>query len=163
MPDALYPGTFDPPTRGHLDILQRAAGVFGSVEVAVSAEPPKDTLLSAKERLVLVRRAVEGLSNIEVTSFEGLLVEYAEARDVNLLIRGLRRSGDFDHEYQMAAANRKMVPGLETICFFTASEFDYISSTVVREIYGHGGDISPFVPEVVDDLLRARRETGKIG
>jgi pantetheine-phosphate adenylyltransferase len=162
MTDALYPGTFDPITRGHLDILERAVEVFGTVTVAVSEDPPKTTLLTARERQVLVRRAVENIDNVSVSTFEGLLVDYARQSGAGVLIRGLRQSGDFEHEYQMAVANRKMYPELETVCLFTASRFNFISSTIVREIYQHGGDLSAFVPESVEKILRQRRETGKI-
>lgn len=162
MPDALYPGTFDPITRGHLDILERAADVFGSVEVAVSEDPPKTTLLTARERLLVVRRATDGMENVSVQPFEGLLVDYARRTGVDVLIRGLRQSGDFENEYRMAAANRKMHPDLETVCFFTASQFNFISSTIVREIYQHGGNLFPFVSEPVEASLQQKRKTGKI-
>lgn len=162
MPQVLYPGTFDPITRGHIDILQRAAAVFGAVEVAVSAEPPKSTLLSVEERMLIVRRAAADLEGVSVTSFEGLLVDYARARGATVLVRGLRQSSDFEHEYQMAAANRKMHPDLETVCFFTSSKYNFISSTIVREIYQHGGDLSPFVPETVEQCLAQKRGTGSI-
>ncbi len=162
MPEALYPGTFDPITRGHLDILERAARAFGSVQVAVSSDPPKSTMLDPRERLYVVQYAVDGMENVSVRSFDGLLAEYARDIGASILVRGLRQSGDFEHEYQMAVANRMMHPELETVCFFTASRFNFISSSIVREIFQHGGDLSAFVPEAVEDCLHQKRETGRI-
>lgn len=158
---ALYPGTFDPVTRGHLDILERALGLFDRVEVAVSEEPGRETLFTAAERAHLFEVAL-GDRDVPVRTFEGLLVDHAAEREADILVRGLRRSSDFDAEYQMAVANRTMNPDVETICLITSGEYGHISSTLVREILRHGGELDSFVPDAVLPLLRRKGEAGSI-
>lgn len=162
---ALYPGTFDPVTRGHVDVIERASRLFDRVEVAVSEAPGRETLFTPPERVRLIEAALEDAeigagADVPVRTFDGLLVDYAEQRGADVLVRGLRRASDFDAEYQMAAANRTMRPGLETVCLITSGEYGHISSTLVREIYRHGGDLAPFVPDPVRTKLERRRTSG---
>lgn len=162
---ALYPGTFDPVTRGHVDVIERASRLFDRVEVAVSEESGRETLFTPSERVRLIEAALEdaeigAAEVVPVRTFDGLLVDYAERRGADVLVRGLRRASDFDAEYQMAVANRTMRPGLETVCLITSGEYGHISSTLVREIYRHGGDLAPFVPDAVRTKLERRRTSG---
>ena len=155
MRTAIYPGTFDPITLGHLDIIERAAKMFDCVIVAVSTNPQKDPLFSLEERVRMVESTTETLSNVEVHSFEGLLVHYAKATKAVALIRGLRAVSDFEYEFQMALMNRKLMPELETVFLMPSEKFTYINSTIVKEVGRLGGDVSPFLPEhVLNDLMK---------
>ena len=153
---AIYAGTFDPITVGHLDLIERAARIFPRVILAVTASTSKQTWFSVKERVNIARAAVERFSNVEVEAFEGLLVAYARRKGVAVIVRGLRAFSDFEFEFQMALTNRKMAPDIETIFLMPKEDFSYISSHTVREIAELGGDVEPFVPPPSLDALRRR-------
>lgn len=149
MPLALYPGTFDPFTLGHLDIATRALRAFGQVEITVAVHAGKQSLLPAETRAGLIRRSTAELTGLTVTTFEGLVAEYARNRQATVIVRGLRSVSDFDYECRMAHTNRRLVPNLDTVFFHTAAAHALTSSSLVREILRWGGDITPFVPRPV--------------
>ncbi len=146
---AIYPGSFDPLTLGHLDLIERASHIFDQVIVAVGVNSRKKTVFNAEERIAMVKASVKGLKNIKVEAFDGLLVEYARVKKNHVLLRGLRAFSDFEYEFQMALANRKMAPEIEMIFLMPKETFSYISSSTVREIAERGGDVTPFVPAAV--------------
>jgi len=150
---AIYPGSFDPLTLGHLDLIERASRIFDQVIVAVGVNSRKKTVFSAEERMALVKASVKGLKNVRVDAFDGLLVNYARAKKVHVLLRGLRAFSDFEYEFQMALANRKMASEIEMIFLMPKETFSYISSSTVREIAERGGDVSPFVPPAVKRFI----------
>ena len=148
---AIYPGSFDPITLGHIDVIGRAAGVFDRVVVGVLVNPRKSPLLELDERIATIREAVdeeipEVAGRIEVTSFDGLTVDYARSVGARFIVRGLRAVSDFESEMQMAHTNRKLFPEVDTIFFMTALEHAYLSSSLVKEIAQFGGDVRPMVP-----------------
>lgn len=146
---AIYPGTFDPVTNGHLDIIERAAMLFPKVLVAVASHQAKRPFFSLSERIALVRSAVAHLPGVEVFGFEGLLIHFAKEQEASVILRGLRAVADFEYEFQLAGMNRKLCGDIETL-FLTPSDASmFISSTLVREIAALGGDVSPFVPHAV--------------
>jgi pantetheine-phosphate adenylyltransferase len=152
---ALCPGTFDPVTNGHLDIVGRAAGLFDGVVVAVVENPDKEPLFSASERVEMIREAVSELDNVEVDSFSGLLVDYARSREVGAIVKGLRAVTDFDYELQMAQMNRHL--GEVETCFVpTSPRWSYLSSSLVKEVARFGGDVSSLVPEHVARRLKEK-------
>lgn len=158
---ALYPGTFDPFTYGHRDVLERALRVFDRVEVTVGVNIEKETLFSTDERTALVQACTEDLDGVTVAEHEGLIVDRAETQGAIALVRGLRQVSDFDAEFRMAFANRKLSPELETVFFMTSEEYALISSSMVRDAHRWEGDVSKFVPPpVVEALERKRAETG---
>ncbi|MEI6514923.1 MAG: pantetheine-phosphate adenylyltransferase [bacterium] len=150
---AIYPGSFDPLTLGHLDLIERAAHIFDEVIVAVGVNSRKQTFFSAAERLEMVKASVKSIKNVKVDSFDGLLVDYARSKKVHVLLRGLRAFSDFEYEFQMALANRKLAPGIEAIFLMPKETHSYISSSTVREIVDRGGDISQFVPPPVKKFI----------
>lgn len=152
----IYPGSFDPVTLGHLEVVRRAAKMFDKVIVAVLINSSKKPSFSIEERIELLRDAVDGLDNVEVAGFEGLLAEYCRERKVNAIVKGLRAVSDFEYEFQMAIANKKLNPELETIFITANADAMYLSSSMVREIGSMGGDISNFVPECVHDRIVER-------
>lgn len=152
---AIYPGTFDPITHGHTDLVGRAAHLFDKVIVAIAADPPKTPMLSLDERVGLARAALAGAERVEVCDFRGLLVNFAAQCGAQVILRGLRAVSDFEHEFQLAGMNRKLAPRVETLFLMPAEHYAYISSSLVREIAALGGDISDFVhPEVKAALQR---------
>ena len=151
---ALYPGTFDPFTYGHLDIVERALRIFDEVEVTVAVNAGKRALLSTEERCDLIRQCTAHLDGVTVAAFEGLLVDYARRRRAAALVRGLRHVSDFDYEFQMAFANRKLYPEVETVFLMTAEAHALISSPIVRDVHRWGGNLSSFVPPPVEEALR---------
>jgi pantetheine-phosphate adenylyltransferase len=153
---AIYPGTFDPLTLGHLDVIRRAAKMMDRLVVAVSGQTRKGLLFTLEERLAMVRGAVAGLEGVEVESFDGLLVDYARNRKVGVLVRGLRAFSDFEYEFQMALSNRKLAPDVETMFLMTSEAYSYISSSVVREVAELGGDTSELVPPNVYAALKQK-------
>lgn len=153
---ALFTGTFDPFTLGHLDILERAAKLFDAVEVTVAINTSKVTLLTTEERCTVIQASIAHLANVSVATFEGLVAEYARRRKAVALIRGLRQAGDFEYERPMAIANRKMHPDIETVFLLPAEKHSFVSSTIVRDIHRWGGDVSAFVPEPVLKLLQEK-------
>ena len=152
---ALCPGTFDPVTKGHVDIVQRAAALFDRVLVAVVENPGKEPLFSVAERVEMLREALSGLGNVEVESFSGLLVDHARSRGVGVIVKGLRAVSDFDYELQMAQMNRHLGE-VETYFVPTSPRWSYLSSSLVKEIAGYGGDVSRLVPEQVLRRLKER-------
>lgn len=146
MRTAIYAGTFDPITLGHLDVAQRAAKVVDKLILAVAVSSRKQALFSIDERVALARECVAELKNVEVDSFDGLLVDYARSRNVRLLIRGLRAFSDFEFEFQMALTNRKLAPEIETLFLMPNEDYSYVSSSTVREVAQYGGDPGLFVP-----------------
>jgi pantetheine-phosphate adenylyltransferase len=152
---ALCPGTFDPVTNGHVDIIQRASRCFERVVVAVLQNPVKTPLFSADERVAMLKEAVAEVENVEVDSFSGLLVDYAEARDTRIIVKGLRAVTDFDFELQMAQMNHRMT-GVETFFVPTSPQWSYLSSSLIKEVIRFGGDISGLVPPFVRDRLEEK-------
>lgn len=155
MRHCIYPGTFDPITRGHLDVLARAAKLFDRVTVAVAHNAGKGPLFSTEQRVAMVRDSVTGVSNVTVTSFGGLLVDFAMAQKADAIIRGLRALSDFEFEFNMALMNRHLQPAIETIFVMPNEQFSYTSSTLVKQVAKYGGDVSHFVPPSVGAALKA--------
>ncbi len=163
MRAALYPGSFDPITYGHLDVLRRARKVFDRLTVAVVENPRKRALFSAEERRELVEQALreEGIEDVPVITYSGLLVECAKELGVVAIVRGLRATSDFDYEFQMALTNRDLDSDIETVFFMTAGRFSFLSSSIVKEVKRYGGDVSKFVPRCVERALERKfRELG---
>ncbi|MCX7661700.1 MAG: pantetheine-phosphate adenylyltransferase, partial [Candidatus Omnitrophica bacterium] len=146
---AIYPGTFDPITFGHLDLIKRARRIFSEVIVAVAIKPSKETLFNFKERFSLVKKVTEGIEGVTVEGFRGLIVDYAQKRDIRVLIRGLRMISDFEYEFQMALMNRRLKEKIEVIFLMPSESYSYISSKLLKEIASLGGDLSQFVPQCV--------------
>lgn len=153
---ALYPGSFDPVTYGHLDVIQRASRLFDRVIVAVAHNDAKTPLFTPDERLELIRESCEGIPNLEFAHFEGLLVDYVRVTGATAIVRGLRAISDFEFEFQMALMNRKLEPAAETIFLMPREEYSYLSSRMVREVARLGGDIAQFVPPAARAALLAR-------
>ena len=152
---ALCPGTFDPVTNGHIDVVERAARLFDQVVVAVIDNPNKEPMFTAEERVGMLKEALGDLSNVEVASFSGLLVDYARDRDIGIIVKGLRAVSDFDYELQMAQMNRHL-SGVETCFVPTNPQWSYLSSSLVKEVAQLGGDVSALVPGHVLPLLKEK-------
>jgi pantetheine-phosphate adenylyltransferase len=152
----VYPGTFDPITNGHSDLIQRASSLFGRVVVAVADDTGKAPAFATAQRMDLVNQVIGHLPNVAVESFSGLLVTYARGRGIDVIMRGLRAVSDFEYEFQLAGMNRRMAPDIETLFLTPAEQYAYISSSLVREIARLGGDVSAFVSPVVKAALRER-------
>jgi pantetheine-phosphate adenylyltransferase len=152
---ALCPGTFDPVTNGHIDVVERAAAMFDEVLVAVIDNPNKKSMFTAEERVAMLKEAVSDLSNVEVASFDGLLVDYARDRGIGIIVKGLRAVSDFDYELQMAQMNRHL-SGVETCFVPTNPQWSYLSSSLVKEVAQLGGDVSALVPAHVLLLLKEK-------
>lgn len=150
----IYAGTFDPITNGHLDVIRKASQLFGKVIVAVAKNPSKQPLFELEKRVELVKESCMEFGNIEVIGFSGLLADFAKQHNAKALIRGIRGADDIDYEIQLAQLNQKLSGSLETIFFPPSVEWRYLSSTMVREIYRHHGDVSQFVPQVVKNALK---------
>ena len=159
---AMYPGSFDPVTNGHLDLIKRAARMYDKLIVAVLNNKAKTPLFSMEERLELLRTACAHLPNVEVDCFEGLTVDFARQKGANVMVRGLRAVTDFENEIQLAHTNHALMPGIETVFLATSIRWSYLSSTTVREAAHYGADVSKFVPPNVAAALRAKHEQGKI-
>jgi pantetheine-phosphate adenylyltransferase len=150
MPNiAIYPGTFDPITRGHTDLVGRAARLFDHVIVALAANPGKQPVFNLDERLDMAQTALAEYDKVEVCAFDGLLVKFAHEKNANIIIRGLRAVSDFEYEFQLAGMNRKLASDIETLFLTPAEQYTYISSSLVREVAALGGDVSPFVHEKI--------------
>jgi pantetheine-phosphate adenylyltransferase len=158
---ALYPGSFDPITNGHLDIIARAARLFGHVTVAVARNDSKSALFSAEERVELIRQSVHSIPHVDVVSFNGLLVDFAASLQSHVIVRGLRAVSDFEYEFQMALMNRRLAQGVETIFLMPKEDYSYISSRIVKEVARLGGDVSGVVTPPVAAALRQKISGGK--
>ncbi len=156
MNRVLYPGTFDPITNGHIDLVERAARLFDEVIIAVAASPKKGPLFPLEQRVELARRATAHLPNVRVEGFSNLLASFVREMQANVLMRGLRAVSDFEYEFQLANMNRKLVPDVESLFLTPCEQFSFISSTLVREIASLGGDVSQFVHPVVAEALAER-------
>ncbi|MFZ9478891.1 MAG: pantetheine-phosphate adenylyltransferase [Steroidobacteraceae bacterium] len=155
--NALYPGTFDPITNGHHDLVRRAAGIFDRVVVAIAANPNKAPLFPLARRVELASEVLKDLPNVEVMGYSGLTVEFARAYDLNVILRGLRAVSDFEFEFQLANMSRHLAPEIETMFMTPQEQFTFISSTLVREVAILGGDVTEFVHPTVAEALRAHR------
>ncbi|MFA4016454.1 MAG: hypothetical protein RUDDFDWM_001564 [Candidatus Fervidibacterota bacterium] len=153
---AIYPGTFDPITNGHLDVIERAAKIFEHLIVAVATNPSKRPLFTLEERTEMVREACAHIKNVTVEQLDGLLVEFARKKGVRVIIKGLRAISDFDYEFQMASMNRKLAPEIETIFIMTSLEYAYLSSSIVKEVAMLGGCVNGLVPPPVLRRLEAK-------
>ncbi len=159
---AIYPGSFDPITYGHIDIVRRAKKLFDRLVIAIVENPNKSALFTAAERVEITQKALEeeGLPCVEVTSYSGLLVDVAKSMNVEAIVRGLRANSDFDYEFQMALTNRDLNAQIETVFFMTAGRYSFLSSSMVREVKRLGGDVSSFVPKSVEEALARKYASG---
>lgn len=156
MITAIYPGTFDPITNGHQDLILRASRLFDRVIVAIASNAKKSPAFTLAERVQLARDVLDGIPNIEIVGFDNLLVHFAQQNQANVIIRGLRAVSDFEYEFQLAGMNRKLAPDIETVFLTPAEQYSHISSSLVREIAALGGDVSCFVDTQVEAALRER-------
>jgi pantetheine-phosphate adenylyltransferase len=157
---AVYPGTFDPITRGHEDLVRRASNLFDEVVVAVADSRGKQPFFDVDERVAMAKEALAAYRNVRVEGFSGLLMEFLRKHDAKIILRGLRAVSDFEYEFQMAGMNRKLYPDVETLFLTPAEQYMFISATMVREIVSLGGDVSPFVNPLVIPRMKARLERG---
>ena len=153
---AIYPGTFDPITNGHIDLVMRASKLFNKVIVAIAVNPSKKPAFNLAERVDLAKQTLVGLDNVEVCGFEGLLIDVANQKQAKVILRGLRAVSDFEYEFQLAGMNRRMRPEIETLFLTPAEQYTYISSSLIREIAALGGDVSEFVAPCVMAALKAK-------
>src|SRR5215510_11086067 len=157
MTIAIYPGSFDPLTMGHVDIIQRGSRFFDRVVVAVSINVHKSPLFTVHERVQIAREVFRDRANVEVDTFDGLLVEYARSKKASVIVRGLRAVSDFEYEMQMALMNRRLCPDVETVFMMPAEPYTYVSSRLVKEVVALGGSVHGLVPEVVEERLREKK------
>ena len=162
MAIAIYPGSFDPVTRGHLDIIKRSSRMFDKLIVAVLVNSAKTPLFTVEERVAMLRECCKDMPNVEIDSFNGLTVSFARQKGATVMVRGLRAVTDFENEMQLAHTNYAMMPEIETVFLATAIKWSYLSSTVVREAAHYGQDVSRFVPPYVEAALIAKREAGEL-
>jgi pantetheine-phosphate adenylyltransferase len=153
---AMYPGTFDPITNGHFDIVRRAAGLFDRIVVAVAGNPRKSPLFELSERVEMAREVLKDFDNVEVMGYRGLTIDFAHQHNLAVMLRGLRAVSDFEFEFQMATMSRQIADDIETLFLTPAEQYTYISSTLVREVASFGGDVSKFVPPIVNAALVKR-------
>jgi pantetheine-phosphate adenylyltransferase len=153
---AIYPGSFDPLTSGHVDIIERGSRIFDSIIVAILANVEKTPLFSESERVAIIREVFKDTPNVQVETFNGMLVDYAQRKQANVLVRGLRAVSDFEYEFQMALMNRHLAPGLETVFMMPAEQYTYISSRLIKEVFTLGGEITGLVPAIVEEQLREK-------
>lgn len=159
MTRAVYPGSLDPITNGHLDLIERARRIFEDVHVAVVTNPSKDPLLTVSRRVELIERVFEGEEGVSVGSFDGLLVEYVRSVDSNVILRGLRALSDFEYEFQMSAMNKRLAEDVETVYMMTNEDYSFLSSSIVKEVAQFGGDVSSLVPDPVEEVLAEKYES----
>jgi len=155
-PTAVYAGSFDPPTLGHLDLMERAAKLFDQVIIAIGRHPTRNPLFSFDERLALLTEVTRDIPNITVDSFEGLLYQYCERIGARVIVRGLRAATDFEYELQIAHANADMAPHIDTVFLPTRTNYGFVSASLVREIASHGGDVSHYAPKAVCEALQRK-------
>ncbi|ATZ10050.1 pantetheine-phosphate adenylyltransferase [Erwinia amylovora] len=153
---AIYPGTFDPMTNGHLDIVTRAALMFDRIVLAIAASPSKKPMFTLEERVALAGEVVAHLPNVEVVGFSDLLANFAKAQQANVLVRGLRAVSDFEYEMQLAQMNRHLLPTLESVFLMPSEQYSFVSSSLMKEVARHGGDVESFLPTAVYQALKAR-------
>ena len=158
MTVAIYPGTFDPITNGHLDIVNRAARLFDKIIIGVYERSNKHLLFTKEERVDLVKRAVANIPDVEVKSFHGLAVDFARQEKAQVMIRGLRMNADFEREFEMALMNRKLAPDLDLLCLMASQEYQFLSSSLLKEVALLGGNINDLVPEHVAEILRKKAD-----
>ncbi len=156
MKIAICPGSFDPATNGHIDIITRSGALFDKVIVAVLNNPNKKPLFTVEERVDLLRKTCGSIKNVEIDSFSGLLTEYAKSKNANAIVKGLRAVSDFEYELQMALMNKKMNPEIETVFMMTSSKYSYLSSSLVKEVSSLGGCIRGLVPEIIEEEIHKR-------
>jgi pantetheine-phosphate adenylyltransferase len=154
---AVYPGSFDPLTNGHVDIIERGARLFDRIIVAILVNAEKAPLFSMAERVDIARKVFKDHANVEVDTFDGLLVDYVAKRHANVLVRGLRAVSDFEYEFQMALMNRRLNPTIETVFMMPAEQYSYISSRLIKEVFALGGRVHGLVPELVETRLREKQ------
>ena len=155
---AIYPGSFDPITKGHLDVLERASKMFDRVIIAVLKNSSKKSFLPVSDRVKLIQESIEGLDNVEVDSFEGLTIEYAQSKGAHFLIRGLRAVSDFEYELQLWQTNSAIAPDIDTVFLTTKPKYNFISSSIVKELSDFGTDVSKFVPKSVVEYLQKQKK-----
>jgi len=153
---AIYPGTFDPITNGHMSIIRRGLEIFDKLIVAILINPQKKPLFSVEERIFMIKEATKGMGNIEVDTFEGLLVDYAVKKGANVIIRGLRATSDFEFEFQMALMNRRLNRSVQSIFLMTDYKWLYVSSSIIKEVASFGGDVKGLVPDIVNEKLKQK-------
>ncbi len=158
---AVFPGSFDPLTNGHVDIVLRSAHLFERIVVAVLVNAEKQPLFSAEERVSMIREVFQEYPNIEVDRFDGLLVDYARAKRASAIVRGLRAVSDFEYEFQMALMNRHLEPTLETVFMMPAEQYTYLSSRLIKEVFRLGGEVRGLVPSVVEDRMRRKASAAR--
>lgn len=163
MAVALCPGSFDPPTNGHIDVIERASLHLESVVVAVIANPSKNNMFTLEERTAMLEEALSHLDNIKIDSFDGLLVDYARAHGINLIVKGLRAVSDFEYELQMAQMNSALLPGLDTVFITAKPDWSFLSSSLVKEVARFGGDVESLVPPPVARALKERAAADESG
>ena len=155
---AVYPGSFDPITNGHLDIIERASRVYDKGVVGVLCNQSKSPLFTAEERVDMIKRVTKNLSNVEVDTFEGLLVDFAKSKGATVIVKGLRTVADFEYEFQMALLNKALNPEYETMFMMTDTKYSYISSSMVKELAGYNGDLTGFVPCDIIETIKKKYE-----
>ncbi|HEY3783516.1 MAG TPA: pantetheine-phosphate adenylyltransferase [Fimbriimonadaceae bacterium] len=160
---AIYPGSFDPPTLGHIDVIERAAHLFDNIIVAVGVNSSKKPMLSDEQRLQALRESTSHLKNVKVDSFKGLLIEFVRSTGAQSIVRGLRATADFEYEFQMALVNRRLDSEVETVFLMTKWEYSYLSSSIVREVATLGGDYTGLVPEPVANIIKTALPSQKNG
>ena len=158
MSKAIYPGTFDPITNGHFDLIARATRIFDEIVVAIAANPDKNPLFSVEERISMVRQVCKGLENIEVVGFDGLLIDFVEEKGAHIVLRGLRAVSDFEFEFQLASANRRLNPEIETVFLTPSENHTFTAASLVKEIANYGGDVSSFLDPRIHRILSDKLE-----
>lgn len=153
---AVYPGTFDPVTYGHIDLIKRALKIFDTVIIAVARNPTKEPLFTVEERVRMLKQATRGIKGITTEDFDGLVVDYVRKKKTAVMIRGLRMLSDFEYEFQMALTNRKLAPDIETIYMMPSESYSYLSSKLIKEAFSLGADVRAFVPKFVEEALTAK-------
>jgi pantetheine-phosphate adenylyltransferase len=157
---ALYPGTFDPPTNGHVDLITRGSKLFDHLTVAVLVNPVKNPLFTVEERVEMLKEATSGIGNVSIATFNGLMVEFARQLGVSAVLRGIRAISDYEYEFQMALMNRRLAPEIETVFLQPAGRYSFVSSRMLKEVFSLGGDVTGLVPPNVLKRLRARINGG---